>query len=139
MSTCLRVFYAYGSGNCVNSTFILTCLFQYFLILIGMMARVFAHGPGDLGSIHTKDSMMPPCLKLSIIRYGSRVKWRNPREGIAPLGVVAIEKEPSGHPRLRSPTLLFIYQVMISNFKKIMVSINYLFYFFFYYWSFVCT
>ena len=32
--------------------------------------------------------LMPPCLTLSIIRYGSRVKWSNPLH----LGVVAIEK-----------------------------------------------
>ena len=38
---------------------------------------------------------MPPCLTLSIIRNISRVKWGNPRKGVAPplhLGVVAIEK-----------------------------------------------
>ena len=27
---------------------------------------------------------MLPCLTLSIIRYGSRVKWSNPRNGVAP-------------------------------------------------------
>ena len=27
---------------------------------------------------------MPPCLTLSIIRYGSRVKWNNPEKGVAP-------------------------------------------------------
>ena len=27
---------------------------------------------------------MPPCLILSIIRYGSKVKWRNPGKGVAP-------------------------------------------------------
>ena len=27
---------------------------------------------------------MPPCLTLSIIRYGSRVKWTNPGNGVAP-------------------------------------------------------
>ena len=27
--------------------------------------------------------MTPPCLTLSIIRYGSRVKWRNPGKGVA--------------------------------------------------------
>ena len=31
-----------------------------------------------------KRYLMPPGLALSIIRYGSRVKWRNPRKGIAP-------------------------------------------------------
>ena len=28
--------------------------------------------------------LMPPCLTLSIIRYGSRVKWSNPGNGVAP-------------------------------------------------------
>ena len=27
---------------------------------------------------------MPPCLTVSIIRYGSRIKWRNPGNGVAP-------------------------------------------------------
>ena len=27
---------------------------------------------------------MPPCLTLSIIRYGSRVRWRNPGNWVAP-------------------------------------------------------
>ena len=28
--------------------------------------------------------LMPPCLTLSIVRYGSRVKWSNPGKGVAP-------------------------------------------------------
>ena len=39
--------------------------------------------------------LMPPCLTLSIIRWGSRVKWSNPGNGVASplhLGVVAIER-----------------------------------------------
>ena len=28
--------------------------------------------------------LMPPCLTLSIIRYGSRVKWSNPGKWVAP-------------------------------------------------------
>ena len=28
--------------------------------------------------------LMPPCLKLSIIRFGSRVKWVNPGKGVVP-------------------------------------------------------
>ena len=58
--------------------------------------------------------LMPPCLTLSIIRYGSRVKWSNPGKGVAPSPTPWCSKvskrEPSGHPRLWSPTLLtFIY------------------------------
>ena len=55
---------------------------------------------------------MPPCLTLSIIRYGSRVKWSNPGKGVAPSPTPWCSKlskrEPSGHPRLWSPTLLHI-------------------------------
>ena len=58
--------------------------------------------------------LMPPCLTLSIIRYGSRVKWSNPGKGVAPSPTPWCSKlskrEPSGHPRLWSPTLLtYIY------------------------------
>ena len=28
--------------------------------------------------------LMPPCLTLSIIRYRSRIKWRNPGKGVVP-------------------------------------------------------
>ena len=28
--------------------------------------------------------LMPPCLTLSIIRYGSRVEWSNQEKGVAP-------------------------------------------------------
>ena len=62
---------------------------------IGLAVRVFANGPGDLA---IPGRVIPKTQKitLSIIRYGSRVKWSNPGKG------VAIEKEPSGHPRLWS-------------------------------------
>ena len=58
---------------------------------VGMMVRVFANGPVDLGSIpgrvtptFQKWYLMPPCLTLSITREGSMVKWSNPRKGVAP-------------------------------------------------------
>ena len=55
--------------------------------------------------------LMPPCLTLSIIRYGSRVKWSNPGKWVAPSPTPWCSKlskrETSGHPRLRSPTLLY--------------------------------
>ena len=53
----------------------------------GLMSRVFANDPGDRGSIPgqvipklKKWYLIPPCLTLSIIRYGSRVKWNNPEK-----------------------------------------------------------
>ena len=33
---------------------------------------------------HKKWYLMPPCLTLSSIRWGSRVKWSNPGNGVAP-------------------------------------------------------
>ena len=45
--------------------------------------------------------LMLPCLTLGIIRYGLRVKWSNPGNGVAPpihLIVVAIEKGAFGSP-----------------------------------------
>ena len=48
-------------------------------------------------SSHTKDSkkwyLLPPSLTLSIIRYGSMVKWSNPGNGVG-----AIEKGTFGSP-----------------------------------------
>ena len=55
------------------------------------MGRVFANGPGVLDSIPgcvipktLKWYLIPPCLTLSNIRYGSRVEWSNPGKGVAP-------------------------------------------------------
>ena len=45
--------------------------------------------------------LMPTCLTLSTIRWGSRVKWNNQGNGVAPsqhLGVVAIKKGAFGSP-----------------------------------------
>ena len=85
-------------------------------IFAGLAVRVFANRPGDLGSIpgrvipktQKKWYLMPPCLTLSNIRYGSKVKWSNPGKGVAPSPTPWCSKlskrEPSGHPRLWSPT-----------------------------------
>ena len=73
--------------------FLLSTLFTLRWILnrvIGLMSRVFANGPGDQGSIlgqvipkTQKWYLKPPCLTLSIIRHGSRIKWSNPGKGVA--------------------------------------------------------
>ena len=56
----------------------------------GLVFRVFVNSLGDRGSIPgrviqktQKMVLIPPCLTLSIIRYGSRVKWSNPGKGVA--------------------------------------------------------
>ena len=64
--------------------------------------------------------LMPPCLTLSIIRYGSRVKWSNPGKGVAPSPTPwcskLLKREPSGHPRLWSPTFLYKW-VQTNNYS----------------------
>ena len=76
---------------------------------------MFANRPGDLVQSQVESYqrlkkwyLMPPCLTLSIIRYGSRVKWSNPGKGVAPSPTPWCSKlskrEPSGYPRLWSPT-----------------------------------
>ena len=71
---------------------------------IGMMIRVFANNPEDLGSIPSqaipktqKWYLMPLCLTLSIIRLVSRVKWSNPEKGVVLLQL-AIENGALGSP-----------------------------------------
>ena len=63
-----------------------------YRLLICLVGRVFANGPGDLGSIpgwvipktfKKKWYLLPLCLTLSNIRYISRVKWSNPGKGVA--------------------------------------------------------
>ena len=83
--------------------FILDILVHYILLywLIGLVDRVLANRPGDLGSIPGR--VIPKTLKmvldssfliLSNIRYVSMVKWSNPGKGVVHspnLSVVAIE------------------------------------------------
>ena len=78
------------------------------------IGRVFANGPRDWGSFPgrvipktQKWYLIPPCLKLSIIWYVSRVKWSNPGNGVAPSPTMWCSSYRKGnHPRLRLPTLL---------------------------------
>ena len=80
---------------CLSSNFVVYFLKLKLILFYNRFfcpaVRVFANGPGDLGSIPgrvipktLKWNLIPPCLTLSIIRYGSRVKWSNPGNGVAP-------------------------------------------------------
>ena len=85
---------------------------------IGVMSRVFANCSGDLGTIPGR--VIPKTQKMvldsslfNIIRYRSRVKWRNPGNGVTPillLVVVTIQKGAFWSPSttVASFTLLFI-------------------------------
>ena len=71
---------------------IITKMISFFNgIFNGLMRRVLANGPRDQGSTQVESYqrlkkwyLMLPCLTLSIIRYGSKVKWSNPGNGVVP-------------------------------------------------------
>ena len=74
-------------SNYVEET--LSSLIRFYRT-IGLMSWVFANSLGDRCSIPCrviprlkKWYLIPSCLALSIIRYGSRVKWTNPGKGVA--------------------------------------------------------
>ena len=83
--------FIYTCNICLDKA-VVDCPTEEFNGCFGPAVRVFANGPGDLGSIPgrvipktlKKWNLIPPCLTLSIIRYGSRVKWSNPGNGVAP-------------------------------------------------------
>ena len=72
------------------------------------MVRVFANGPGDLGSVpgrvipkNQKMVLDATLLKTQYYMVRIKVKWKNPGKGVVPplhLGVVGIEKGAFGSP-----------------------------------------
>ena len=63
---------------------------------IGPAVRVFANGPGDLGSIPGR--VIPKTLKMELdTTLIPRVKWSNPGNGVAP-SPTPIEKGAFGSP-----------------------------------------
>ena len=62
--------------------------------------------------------MIPPCLTLSIIRYGSRVKWSNPGNGVAPSPTPWCSSYRKGSLRVildYGLTLLYLYIYTLLN------------------------
>ena len=87
VSACVRA-YAYAC-LCKLSQRAYFCIYIYIYWAISLMSRLFANGPGELGSIEShqrlkKWYLMPPSFSLTIIRWGSRVKWSNPANRVAP-------------------------------------------------------
>ena len=55
--------------------------------LIATQNNTIVNSPGDQGSIPGRAIPKTPKIVLDaalLIRYGSRVKWSNPRKGVAP-------------------------------------------------------
>ena len=77
---------------------------------IGIMVKVFANGPGDLGSIPGR--VIPKTLKMVLdasllntqhhkVQIKSKVEKSRERSSILHLGVVAIEKGAFGSPSIK--------------------------------------
>ena len=87
---CLLLFLSNGLILFLHFCKYLSSLSLSFFARIGLVGRVFANSPRDLGlnpglSCHTKDFKNgTPCLTLSQLRYISRVKWSNPGKGVVP-------------------------------------------------------
>ena len=86
-----------------NKKWIIILIYIYIYIVLWIMVRVFVNGPGDLGSIQgrvkpktQKWYLIPLRLTLSIISYGSRVKWNNQGKGIVPSPISLCSSYPKG-------------------------------------------
>ena len=90
---------------------------EYLVIPIGIMASMFAKGPGDRGSIPGRvipktQKMVLDASLLNTQHYKVRIKgkvgqYRKRSSALHHILVLWISKrEPSGHPRLRLPTYL---------------------------------
>ena len=95
------------------------------------LPRVFANGPGDLGSITGRDipktqKMVLDAISLNTQHYKvlSRVKWSNPGKGVAPSPTPrCIEKGSFGLPSTTVANFIYIYiyiyiNIYIYNWKK---------------------
>ena len=98
-----------------------------------MMVRVFANGPGDLGLIPgwviTKTQkwyLMPPCLTLCIIRYGSRVKWSNPGKGKKPSSTPWYSSYRKGSLQVTNFTFFLLYWDLVLSPQLIKILRNWL-------------
>ena len=75
-----------------------------------LVGRLFATGPEDLGSISNTLKMALDTSLLNTQQYKSKVEQSRERGNALPYTSVLLllKKELSGHPRLRSPTYLYV-------------------------------
>ena len=76
-----------------------------------MAREIWVQSPVESYQRLKKWYLMPPCLTLSIIRYGSRVKWSNPGKGVAPSPTPRCSKLSKREP-----------STMVANFTYLLIS-----------------
>ena len=108
--------------NVIAFHFVLSRHYFFFICYIdldqaiGLISRVFANGPGDQVSIPgwvipKTQKMVLDTVLLNTQHYKVRIKGKveQSREGSSTHPYASVQqllkKEPSGHPRLRSPTI----------------------------------
>ena len=92
-----------------------------------LLHAIFANDPEDLGSI--PGCIIPKTLKMVLdtslvntqqykVRIDDKVEQSRERNSALPYTSVLylLKREPSGHPRLRSPTLFTYINILGSNF-----------------------
>ena len=107
----------------------------YIYIYTGQVGRVFTNGLADRGLIPGRVisktlKMVLDTALLNTHHYKVRIKGKV-EQSSQHLGVVAIEKEPSGRPRIRSPSLLIYIYIYEYVYIYIYYSIVIYIYFFF--------
>ena len=73
-----------GIPSPVSVTFIILYLLAYWVECLPMVLETSVQSQVESYQRLKKWFLMPPCLALSTIRWGSRVKWSNPGNGVAP-------------------------------------------------------
>ena len=114
-----------------GTTYIYIYIYIYIYLLISLVGRVFANGPGDQGSIPGR--ALPKSFKMTLdtsllntqqykVRIKGKAKQSKERSSALPYTSVSLlwKREPSGHPRLWSPTLLlllymYLYKINSSD------------------------
>ena len=84
---------------------------MHFVLHLGLVGRVFANGLGDLGLIPGR--VIPKTLKMVL----DTSLLNTQQYKVCIKGKVEQSREPSGRPRLRSPTLLLTYFVSCIQVK----------------------
>ena len=97
-------------------------LWIFIRIYIGPLAKWVDQEDGVQSQVESYQRlktwyMMPPCLTLSIIRKRSRVKWSNPRNGIAPSPTPRCSSYWKGSLRITLTNFTYIYEFMSVSLK----------------------
>ena len=101
------------------------------MVSLGLAVRVFANGPGDLGSIPGR--VIPKTQKMVLdnsllntqhykVRIKGKLEQSRERSRAPPLHLgrsKLSKREPSGHPRLWSPTLLFTRKEKFHFYRRL--------------------